>query len=1605
MKKMGQNQSNDLQQGIEWGGFSRSQRSPCNVQKSAMFQIVCVPLLLLILVSSAFGVGVGNRIKAATAGANVRDASLATVLFTQDGGTHGTITSGPVFGTAGGFTGNWWRISWDSQPPNQGSTQGWSAESVISQAPSAGDVPQPSFSSSHYTTANIFWQSGFAPSSTNPPNPQLGSALGNCTWYAHGRLRELGYDTTELKELHGNANLWDNEALANGILVDNTPSVGSIAQSDTANHVAIVESVNADGTITVTESSFITSISSTWNFLWRHRTVSPSWFQRFIHVSKLQAGPVAPTPSSPSGGQVVTPLTPQLNWSGGSNFSSLQINLSKSPFGAANIVFTSAWLSSSTTSTIPTPALVSGTNYRWDVTACSGPSGAGTCVTSSNATFSIQTATVTPIAPTPSTPSGGQVVTTLTPQLNWSGGSNFSSLQINLSKSPFGAANIVFTSAWLSASTTSTTPTPPLVAGTNYRWDVTACSGANGTGTCTTSSNATFSTQAATSTRALGLDVNHVGSVDWSQVHSSGETFAIIKATDGLRAIDAAPGHCVLQSNPNSMCENPDFSNYITAAKQAGVLVGAYHFARPYLNSSKDEADFFLSVAGNYIGTGYLPPALDIEDPYDDPPGTQVSSMTMAALSLWIREWCAEIQRVTGIKPMLYMTPWFTRNLIESDLAQYPLWIAYYESPPDVNPATLGPWNNSWTFLQYSVVGDVAGVQNSPPVDLDVFNGDMTALNNYIGGGIASDTTPPTINGFNVGPSIVALGQGFTISYTVSDSGGSHLKQVELWRASIDGTINDSSWTRIGNPIPLSGDGPSNGSFPIDIPSVLGNYWYGIHVLDNANPANYTDERIAGLGPVHVTVTLPSDNQGPNVAIASHINNQTVTTSLITVSGTATDSGLGNNGISSVTVNGVAASNGTAVGSSTANWSRSVTLNAGANTVTVVAKDNSAAQNSTTVQITVNYQPADMLGPSVAITSHTNNQTVTSSPITVSGTATDSGLGNNGISSVTVNGVAATGGTASGSGTANWNRSVTLNSGANVITVVAKDNSANQNSTTVQISVNYQPPPPPAGSLQFSSSTYSANENSGNATIRITRMGGSNGTVSVALITNNGSAQAGSDYSGLTQVVNFGHGDTTDKTVSIPINDDSSFEGNETVNLSLINATGGATLGSPNTAVLTIIDDDQVPPLIVYVSSTGLCNGNTPCYSFIQEAIDAAGNGATIKVAQGVYNENLSVTVSKNFTLEGGWRSNFVTRDDDPVLTIIDGDITGDGVGDGRVMTFWAGAGVTMDISIERVTFQNGNFLDGGAITAYAFSNGSIDLSLTRNIFRDNNSTNYGGAINIASEGAGSVAQATLTNNLIYGNDTAGLGAGIFAFSRNSSTTVINLVNNTIADNAALAGGGLGVYSDGGAVSDVTVTNSIIWGNSAGAGGHDISIEDSSGGVATVSASFSDVGDVFENGGFYHDLGSNVDADPLFVNLSGGDLHLGIGSPAVDSGTPNGATNEDFEGQLRPQGAGHDMGADEFIQLPALSVLSPKAGDIWVIGNQHTITWVPSTGKVQIQISRNGGRWKALGSPTANDGSRDWKPGKPATTQARIRICKIGKKLTCGSSSANFTIQ
>ena len=117
--------------------------------------------------------------------------------------------------------------------------------------------------------------------------------------------------------------------------------------------------------------------------------------------------------------------------------------------------------------------------------------------------------------------------------------------------------------------------------------------------------------------------------------------------------------------------------------------------------------------------------------------------------------------------------------------------------------------------------------------------------------------------------------------------------------------------------------------------------------------------------------------------------------------------------------------------------------NAGTYNVTIVVSDGLGSASYSFVWTVTQGEAADTAAPTLTITSHTSGQVVTVANQTISGVATDSGNGGSGITAVRVNGQSASGGTASGSNSANWSRAVTLSPGSNTISVEAVDGAGN----------------------------------------------------------------------------------------------------------------------------------------------------------------------------------------------------------------------------------------------------------------------------------------------------------------------------------------------------------------------------------------------------------------------------------------------------------------------------------------------------------------------------------------------------------------------------------
>jgi hypothetical protein len=111
------------------------------------------------------------------------------------------------------------------------------------------------------------------------------------------------------------------------------------------------------------------------------------------------------------------------------------------------------------------------------------------------------------------------------------------------------------------------------------------------------------------------------------------------------------------------------------------------------------------------------------------------------------------------------------------------------------------------------------------------------------------------------------------------------------------------------------------------------------------------------------------------------------------------------------------------------------------------------------------------------------------------------------------------------------------------------------------------------GTLQFKSAVYAVGETGPTLTVSVTRNGGNASNVAVDFTTGGGSATAGEGYTSAAGTLLFDP-KTTSRTITLSIANDTLDETNETLNLTLSNPQGGATLGPQSVSLLTINDND-----------------------------------------------------------------------------------------------------------------------------------------------------------------------------------------------------------------------------------------------------------------------------------------------------------------------------------------------------------------------------------------------------------------------------------------------
>ncbi|MEU4153933.1 GH25 family lysozyme [Streptomyces sp. NPDC026659] len=207
-----------------------------------------------------------------------------------------------------------------------------------------------------------------------------------------------------------------------------------------------------------------------------------------------------------------------------------------------------------------------------------------------------------------------------------------------------------------------------------------------------------------------GHDVSsHQKRVDFNRARARGARFAYVKATEST-------GY-----------RNPYFAGQYDGARRAGLIRGAYHFARPDRSSGARQAAYFVRHGGDWRADGRtLPPALDIEyNPYDK--HHKCYGLSHQRMVRWIWSFSDEVRRLTGRRPVIYTTAhWWNACTGRSRAfaASHALWVAGHGSS---GPGKLPAGWRYWTFWQYGVKGRLPG-------DQDLFNGSVNHLKTFARG-------------------------------------------------------------------------------------------------------------------------------------------------------------------------------------------------------------------------------------------------------------------------------------------------------------------------------------------------------------------------------------------------------------------------------------------------------------------------------------------------------------------------------------------------------------------------------------------------------------------------------------------------------------------------------------------------------------------------------------------------------------------------------------------------------------------------------------------------------------------------------------------------------
>jgi uncharacterized delta-60 repeat protein len=169
--------------------------------------------------------------------------------------------------------------------------------------------------------------------------------------------------------------------------------------------------------------------------------------------------------------------------------------------------------------------------------------------------------------------------------------------------------------------------------------------------------------------------------------------------------------------------------------------------------------------------------------------------------------------------------------------------------------------------------------------------------------------------------------------------------------------------------------------------------------------------------------------------------------------------------------------------------------------------------------------------------------------------------------------------------------------------------------------IDFRAVPSTGGTVQFTSANFNGAENAGTINVTVSRVGGSSGPATVQFsgapggtATGGASCSSGVDYITPSGTLSWGDGQSNNQSIVLTICNDNVFEGIETLNLQLTNATG-ATLGTQTTATFTINEDDSQPGISISDPIQVEGNSGTSDFTFTVSLTNATTQTVTVNYA------------------------------------------------------------------------------------------------------------------------------------------------------------------------------------------------------------------------------------------------------------------------------------------------------------------------------------------------------------------------------------------------------